>query len=167
VSAEALYLTLRAAEELVALPVARVKEIFEPDFTTPLPGAPRAFRGVINLRGSVVPVVDLGVALGLAEAPRADARWVVLLELDVDGERALLGLATDSVEEVVRLTAEEVESVPAFGTKVAADHLLGLGNLRGSFVLLLDLDRALASVGVRASATVAAASGAAARPPQS
>jgi len=73
VSAEALYLTLRAAEELVALPVARVKEIFEPDFTTPLPGAPRAFRGVINLRGSVVPVVDLGVALGLAEAPRADA----------------------------------------------------------------------------------------------
>jgi purine-binding chemotaxis protein CheW len=167
VSAEPLYLTLRAAGELVAVPVARVKEIFEPEFTTPLPGAPRAFGGVINLRGSVVPVVDLGVALGLAEAPLAGARWVVLLELDIEGERTLLGLATDSVEEVVRLAAEEVESVPAFGTRIAADHLLGLGRLRGSFVLLLDLDRALASVGVRASATVAAASGAAARPPQS
>lgn len=155
-SKSALYLIVRVEEQHIGLPVANVREIFEPLVTTRVPGAPPAFRGVVNLRGSVVPVLDLGAVLGLRQTPIAAARCVVLLEIVVDGERTSVGLACDAIDEVAVLSAEE-GSAPSFGTRVPPQQLFGLAHSRGAHVLLLDVEQALANVGMRAASRVAAA----------
>jgi purine-binding chemotaxis protein CheW len=140
VSAPSLHVTVRIEGERIGLPVARIKEILEPSATTRVPGAPKAFSGVVNVRGAIVPVVDLGVALGLRDRAANGVRPVVLLEITLGGEATAVGLAVDSADEIAELTPEEIAAVPAFGTKVAAHYLLGLARSLGSFVLLLDVD---------------------------
>jgi purine-binding chemotaxis protein CheW len=139
------FLTLRLDDTRLGLPLSRVKEIFEPESVTRVPGAARSVQGVINLRGSVVPVVDLASALGLREPATSPPRCVVLLEADIAGERTLVGVTSDSVEEVVELAPEDIGPVPAFGTGVAVDGLVGLARSKAGFVLLLDVERALAA----------------------
>lgn len=138
-----LYLTLRLQGGLVGLPVSRVREIFEPDALTRVPGAGASIRGVVNLRGAVVPIVDLSVALGLEEAAPFAAPCVVLVQAEVDGERVTVGLASDGALDLVEIAPEDVKPAPAFGTTVAAPRLVGLARARDVFVQLLDVEGTL------------------------
>ena len=104
---------------------------------------PLVVLGVINLRGRVVPVVDLAVKMGLG--PRPITRWTcfVIVDAALDGERTTLGLLADSVSEVLDLAADDIEPPPAFGTRTPVDYLRGLGRQEQRFLLLLDMDRLL------------------------
>ncbi len=139
------YLAFHVAGEECAVGILRVREIIEYEVVTRVPGTPPWVRGVMNLRGSVVPVLDLSVKLGLAESPVTKRTCIVVSEVDLDGERVVMGVMADSVSEVLELSAADVEPPPAFGTAVRVDYLLGLGRLRDRFVLLLDVDRVLSS----------------------
>lgn len=141
------YLSFIIAGEEYALGILQVKEIIEYDTVTRVPGVPAWVRGVFNLRGSVVPVVDLSVKLGMQ--PSTLTRWscIVVVEVKLGGERVVLGLLSDAIGQVIELEPGAVVPPPAFGTPVQGDYLLGMGRLGTSkkFVLLLDIDKVLSS----------------------
>lgn len=140
---QAQYLGFYIAEEEYAIGILRVKEILEYDTITRIPGTPPSIRGVFNLRGSVVPVVDLAVKLGLPESPITKRTCIVVVEVDLDGERTVMGLMADAVSQVLDLGRGDIEPPPAFGTRIHMDHLLGMGKAGKKFILLLDIDRIL------------------------
>ena len=107
---------------------------------------PTSIRGVINLRGAVVPVVDLAVRFGLRASRVTKRTCVIIAEVEVGGERLVMGLMADSVSRVIDLPPTDIEPPPAFGTRVRVDFLKGLGKVGKKFVLILDLDRALSDV---------------------
>src|SRR5215472_19134230 len=135
------FLTFYLAAEEYAVPVLRVKEILEYQVVTRVPNTPPWVRGVFNLRGSVVPVVDLAVKLGLGVAPITKTSCIVILEVDLKGEPLVIGVVVSSVSQVVDLTAADVQPVPAFGVKVNTDYLLGIANAGSTLTLLIDIDK--------------------------
>ncbi|WNG32333.1 purine-binding chemotaxis protein CheW [Archangium violaceum] len=141
------YLSFFFAGEEYALGILKVKEIIEYTSVTRIPGAPGWVRGVFNLRGSVVPVVDLAVKLDTP--PSTLTRWscIVVVEVKLDGERIVLGLLADSIGQVIELGPADVVPPPSFGTKVHLDYLLGMGRMEAGrkFVLLLDIDKVLST----------------------
>jgi purine-binding chemotaxis protein CheW len=141
------YLSFILAGEAYALGILQVKEIIEYDTVTRIPGAPVWVRGVFNLRGRVVPVVDLAVKLGMP--PATLTRWscIVVVEVKLEGERIVLGLLADSIGQVLELGPGDVLPPPSFGTPVHGDYLVGMGRPGSSqkFVLLLDIDKVLSS----------------------
>jgi purine-binding chemotaxis protein CheW len=138
------FVTLLVAGEELGLPVDRVREIVESRPITRVPSMPRAIRGVANVRGRVVPVVDLAAALRLSEG--VTGRWscLALVELQIDGESVLLALHADAIGQVLELEPAEVLPAPTFGTRVRLDYLRGVAASGTRFALLLDLDRVLA-----------------------
>jgi purine-binding chemotaxis protein CheW len=144
---KAQYLTFIVADAKYAIAVLRVREVIEPAPITRVPATPPSVRGVINLRGSVVPVVDLGLRFDRAERPITKRTCIVLVEVAAVGESdaTVMGILVDSVERVVDLGANEIEPVPAFGTHVRLDFLTGMGVVDGEFVLLLDVDTVLST----------------------
>jgi purine-binding chemotaxis protein CheW len=151
------YLSFVIAGEEYAVGILRVREIIEHCPITRVPGMPAAVQGVINLRGSVVPVVDLAVKFGLP--PRPVTRWscFVIVEVELDGQKTAIGLLTDSVNEVLELAPDDIEAPPSFGTRVRLDFLLGMGRHDGKFIMLLDLDRLLSVSELLSLATVSEA----------
>jgi purine-binding chemotaxis protein CheW len=140
------------------IPILKVKEILQYEGVTRVPGTPGSIRGVINVRGSVVPVVDLGVKFGKGEVPETKRTCVLVVETRGEAESLTLGVIADAVSEVVDLAAEDIEPPPAFGTGVKLDHITGMGKVGKGFVILLDIDRVLtASEADLAAATAAAA----------
>lgn len=139
------YLGFSLAGETYAIELLRIREIIEHVPITRVPGMPPAVLGVINLRGRVVPVVDLAVRMGLG--PRPITRWTcfVIVEALLEGERTALGLLADSVSEVLDLGPDDIEPPPAFGTRAPVDYLRGMGRQEQRFILLLDLDRMLSA----------------------
>jgi len=154
------YLSFILDGEAYAIGILRVREILEYQSPTRVPQTPPSIRGVINLRGKVIPIVDLAVKFGLA--PTQATKWtcIIVTETTIAGENAVMGVLADAVSEVVDLPAGDIEPPPSFGTRVKVDFLLGMGCAAGEkFVLLLDIDRILSAdeVGVAASPTAAAA----------
>jgi purine-binding chemotaxis protein CheW len=145
VTRPAQYLGFSLAGETYAIELLRIREIIEHVPITRVPGMPPALLGVINLRGRVVPVVDLAVKMGLG--PRPITRWTcfVIVEALMDGERTALGLLADSVSEVLDLGPDDIEPPPSFGTRTPVDYLRGMGRQEQRFILLLDLDRLLSA----------------------
>lgn len=139
------YLTFSIAEEEYAIGVLQVREILEYDTVTRVPSTPPWIRGVINLRGGVVPVVDLAVKLGLPERTLTRRTCIVVVEIELAGESALLGVLADAVNQVVDILPGDVEPPPAFGTRVRVDYLKGMGRAGRKFVLMLDIDRVLST----------------------
>jgi len=152
------YLSFFLAGEEYALGILQVKEIIEYTTVTRIPGAPVWVRGVFNLRGSVVPVVDLAVKLGAP--PVTPTRWscIVVVEVKFGGERLVLGLLADSIGQVIELAPEDVVPPPAFGAPVHVDYLVGMGRMGAGrkFVLLLDIDRVLSGQEVLAASSLQA-----------
>lgn len=145
------YLTFTLGGEEYAVSILKVKEIIEYDeHLTKVPTMPASVRGVINLRGNVVPVVDLAVKLGLPERPITKRTCVVIAEVDVEADHVVMGLIADTVSEVIGLAGSDIEPAPVFGTRVRADYLKGLGKVGKRFILLLDLDRVLTAQTVSA-----------------
>jgi purine-binding chemotaxis protein CheW len=134
------YLTFVLSGHEMALGLAEVAQIIEHVPPTRVPHLPEVIRGVINLRGSVVPVVDLAVKLGLARQPVTRRTCIVMVE---SREAGLLGILADSVRQVIEIAPQDVLPTPGFGVPVRADYLLGLGKVHEKLVLLLDSARLL------------------------
>jgi purine-binding chemotaxis protein CheW len=140
------YLSFELAGAEYGVGILSVKEILQYETITPVPSVPRSVRGVINLRGSVVPVVDLAVKFGLAETSVTRRTCILIVEVKLDGRPTVMGLMADSVREVIELSAQDIEPPPAFGSQVKVEHLLGMGKAGGKrFVLLLDVDRVVSA----------------------
>jgi purine-binding chemotaxis protein CheW len=154
------YLTFYLAGEEYAIGILCVKEILEYDTLTKVPQTPPWIRGVINLRGSVVPVVDLAAKFGLAASPVTKRTCIVIVEANLEGTQTVMGVLADAVSQVMDLAAEDIEAPPTFGTQVRVDYLQGMGKVGKKFVLLLDVDRVLSASELLPSARAAADAGA-------
>ena len=122
-----------------------VREILQYEAVTRVPSTPRSVRGVINLRGQVVPVVDLAAKFGAGETRPSRLTCILIVEASVDGQPAVMGVLADAVREVIELGPGDIEPPPSFGTQVKIDFLLGVGKVGKRFVLLLDLDKVLSA----------------------
>jgi purine-binding chemotaxis protein CheW len=144
------YLTVVLDNEAYGIAVLKVREIIRMQKITPVPQMPGFVKGVINLRGRVIPVVDLRVKFGL-KAEFAERTCIVVVQVKLPTEQVVqMGLIVDSVEEVVTLTKEEIEPTPDFGTKVDTSYLLGMAKVKGQVKTLLDIDRVVAPETVQA-----------------
>jgi purine-binding chemotaxis protein CheW len=137
------YLTFRLREETFAMAILGVKEIIEFGTLTPVPMMPECVRGVINLRGRVVPVIDLAVRFGREQTVPNRRTCVVIVEVGTEDERQDLGVVVDAVNQVVEIPAHDIEPAPGFGTKVRAEFIAGMGKLNGDFVIILDMAKVL------------------------
>lgn len=140
------YLTFFLADEEYAVNIQRVKEIIEYTTVTKVPKVPQWIRGVINLRGNVVPVVDLAVRFGLEERSVTKTTCIVIVEVEQDAERAVMGVIADAVNQVIDLAPKDIEEPPAFGTRVRLEYLFGMGKLGKKFALILNIDSVLSNV---------------------
>src|SRR6266568_866406 len=164
VRAQYLSFSLRGTDYAVG--ILKVKEILQYEQTTRVPSTPRSVRGVINLRGQVVPVVDLAAKFGLGETEPTPFTCILIVEAVLEGTSTVVGIMADSVQEVIELGGDDVEPPPAFGTHVKIDFLLGLGKLGKRFVLLLDVDRVISADEKEFAREVASAEPPAAEAPQ-
>ncbi|MCW7537084.1 chemotaxis protein CheW [Aquabacterium sp. A7-Y] len=138
------YLTFMLAGEAYAIGILAIKEIIEYDSLTTVPMMPECVRGVINLRGAVVPVMDLQARFGRKPSPVTKRTCIVIVEVEAtDGERQVIGVVVDAVNEVLDIAASDIEPAPAFGTRIRSDFMQGMGKVHGRFVILLDVNRVL------------------------
>jgi purine-binding chemotaxis protein CheW len=140
------YLTFVIRGEEHAVPILRVKEIIEFETVTRVPGTPAWVRGVINLRGAILPVIDLASKFGHDASPVTRTTCTVVVETQLRGELITVGVMADAVSEVLDFSAGQIEPPPSFGTHVRVDYLLGMGKLDRKLVLILDIDRLLSPV---------------------
>jgi len=159
------FLSFTIAGTDYGLPILTVKEILQHEETTSVPGTPASVRGVINVRGQVVPVLDLAVKFGRGETVVSKRTCILVVEAKVGGEPLIVGVLADAVNEVLDLPASEIEAAPSFGANVRIDYLTGMGKVGRSFVLLLDADRVLSASEADLAAQVAAAADATADAP--
>ena len=135
------YLTFKLGDEIFALDVAKVREILDFTTVTKVPQTPDFMRGVINLRGSVVPVVDMRLKFGMSSTERTVNTCIVVVEVDLDGETIILGALADSVQEVIDLEPDQIEPAPKIGTKLRTDFIRGMGKNDSRFIMILDIDK--------------------------
>jgi len=137
------YLTFLLSSEECAISILKVREIIEYDTVTIVPKMPPWVRGVINLRGAVVPVVNLAAKFGMQEKPVSKTTCIVIVEARFEDQGTIVGLIVDGVSQVMELSAEDIQPVPDFGTQVEMDYLLGMAQVGRRFALLLDVDKVL------------------------
>jgi purine-binding chemotaxis protein CheW len=149
------YLTFIVAGEEYAVEILRVREIVETMPITQLPATPAAIRGVVNLRGTVVPVIDPGVRFGLGPRPITWRTCIVFVEIDVAGAPTTMGLIADAIGHVIELGGDAIEPVPPFGSDIPLEFLSGMGAVGRKFVHLLNVDRVLSLSELAAVASLA------------
>jgi len=137
------WLTFQLAGEAFALPIRQVKEIIQFGGITSIPLTPTYIRGVINLRGAVVPVLDLAVRFDKAPVEARRQTCIVIVELTNEDQHLDVGLVVDAVSEVIDIPAEAIAPPPRFGARIRIDFMTGIANLDQHFVILLDLARIL------------------------
>lgn len=135
------FLTFGLADDVFAIDVIKAKEVLDFSEVTQVPQTPEYMLGVINLRGSVVPVIDMRRKFSMGEADRTRNSCIVVVEVDVDGEPVTVGALADSVREVLDLDPSQIEPPPRIGTKLNTDFIKGMGNLDDRFVIILDIDK--------------------------
>jgi purine-binding chemotaxis protein CheW len=141
------YLTFALASEEYGLPVLRVREIIKMMDITAVPQVPHYVRGVINLRGKVIAVVDLRRKFSLDVIPDGDRTAIIVVELDLPAGRTLVGVLVDAVSEVLNIVPNEIEPTPTFGDQVDTTFMLGVAKVKGTVKILLDLNRLLEAEG--------------------
>jgi purine-binding chemotaxis protein CheW len=139
------YLTFMIGGEEYAVSLLKVKEIIEYDIVTAIPKTPEWVRGVINLRGNVVPVIDLAVKFRQAPSAAGKLTCIVITEVQCEGEATVMGVMADSVRQVIDLKPQDIEVPPTFGTRVKVDCLLGMARSGKKFCLLLDTEKVLST----------------------
>ena len=132
------YLTFMLGGEMFAIGILAIKEIIEYGGLTAVPMMPASIRGVINLRGAVVPVLDLAVRFGRRPNDITKRTCIVIVEVETDGEQQVLGVLVDAVNAVLEIAASEIEPAPTFGAKIPTDFIEGMGKVNGKFVILLN-----------------------------
>ncbi|OPY05540.1 MAG: Chemotaxis protein CheW [Syntrophorhabdus sp. PtaB.Bin184] len=135
------YLTFQLGEEIFAIDVANVREILEFNSVTRVPKSPEYMRGVINLRGSVVPVFDMRLKFGMDRTERTINTCIVVVEVSYEGEDIIIGALVDSVQEVFELEADQIEPAPKIGTHLRTEFIRGMGKKDETFIIILDIDK--------------------------
>lgn len=137
------YLTFTICDETYALNVSNVKEVQEFTSLTKVPRMPDFMRGIINLRGSVVPVIDLKMKFGMGSTEKDIDTSIIVTEVIIEDETVIMGLLTDSVKEVIELNESEIEPTPYIGTKIDTAFIKGMGKKDDIFLIVLDIDKVL------------------------
>ncbi|TGG95786.1 purine-binding chemotaxis protein CheW [Natronospirillum operosum] len=141
------YLTFQIGHEMFAVGILHIREIIEYGSLTTVPMMPEFVRGVINLRGSVVPVIDLSARFGRGESTVNRRSCIVILEVEGstgdEDQLQEVGIIVDAVSEVLEIPPTEIEPAPGFGARIRADFIAGMGKVQGQFVILLNVDQAL------------------------
>src|SRR5579862_3773063 len=135
------YLTFKLGNEVFGIDVAKVREVLDFTTITEIPRTPEFMSGVINLRGSVVPVVDLRLCFQMSKTERTRNTCIVVVEVLLEGESTVIGALADSVEEVIDLEPEQIQRAPRIGTQIRTDFIKGMGKRDALFIVLLDIDR--------------------------
>ncbi len=135
------HLTFKLDEEVFALDISKVREVLEYTTVTKVPQTPDFMCGVINLRGGVVPVVNLRLKFGMPEAEKTVNTCIIIVEVALDGETTVLGALADSVQEVLELEPDQIEPAPKIGTKLNTDFIRGMGKRDDQFIMILDIDK--------------------------
>jgi len=139
------YLTFHIVNEEFAIPVLKVREILGVQDITTVPRTPAFLKGVINLRGQVIPVVDLRLKFGIPEAEYTQLTCIVVVQAAVETRDMLVGIVVDGVSDVLNLAGSEIEDPPNFGRGVAVPYLLGVAKTKGGVKILLDIDAILST----------------------
>jgi purine-binding chemotaxis protein CheW len=147
------YLTFTLDREEYGLPVLKVREIIKMMDITAVPQVPACVKGVINLRGKVIPVIDLRLKFGFDAVDYTDRTSIIVVEVALQAGRVMMGIVVDEVSEVLNISIDEIEEVPQFGDRVCTDYMRAIAKLKGSVKILLDLDRILGSDNVAAGLT--------------
>lgn len=137
------FLTFALRGEMFAIGILNIKEILEYGQLTAVPMMPDFIRGVINLRGAVVPVVDLGARFGGNQSDVTKRTCIVIIEVSTEDGSQVIGVVVDAVSEVLEIPASEIEPAPTFGAKIRADFIAGMGKVNGKFVIVLNVDKVL------------------------
>jgi purine-binding chemotaxis protein CheW len=135
------YLTFRLSNEIFAIDVAKVREVLDLTTITAIPRTPEFMSGVINLRGSVVPVVDLRLCFEMTKTESTRNTCIVVVEVQLDGEATVIGALADSVEEVIDLEPDQIQPAPRIGTQIRTDFIRGMGKRDAQFIMILNIDR--------------------------
>jgi purine-binding chemotaxis protein CheW len=159
------YLTFMLGDEMFAIGILSIREIIEYGFVTDVPMTPPFIRGVLNLRGAVVPVVDLAVRFGRQSRENSKRTCIVIVDIEADdGDQQQMGVVVDAVNEVLEIADGDIEPPPEFGARIRNDFIKSMGKIDGKFVVILDLNRVLSEEEVAviarvANSTAAASSG--------
>jgi purine-binding chemotaxis protein CheW len=139
------YLTFRLEDEIYAVNVANIREILDFTTVTKVPKTPAFMRGVINLRGSVVPVIDLKLKFGMRETVKTVNTCVIVMEISLDGDSVIIGSLADAVQEVLEFEAGHIEPPPRIGTRLNTEFIKGMGKCNEQFIMILDINRLFTS----------------------
>jgi len=137
------YLTFRLGKEEFGIQVTHVREIMAVQDITAVPGTPPHLKGVINLRGKIVPVVDLRIKFTFPEVPFTQTTCIVVVQVEQEGEQAMIGLIVDGVCEVLNIAASDIEDAPDFGEGVDTPFVLGIAKVKGTVKILLKIEDVL------------------------
>lgn len=135
------YLTFRLGEEMFALDVSQVREILDVTTITKVPRSPAFMRGVINVRGSVVPVVDMRLKFEMEKIERTLDTRIVVMEIALEGEVTVIGALADAVHNVMEMETDQIEAAPKIGARWNTDFIKGIGKHNDQFIIILDVDR--------------------------
>jgi purine-binding chemotaxis protein CheW len=145
ISETAQYITFKLGDESFAINVAQVREVLELSQITRVPSAPEYMRGVVNVRGKAIPVVDLRLKFGLPTTPDTVNSRIVVLELELDGETTIVGGIADSVHEVIELEPSHINPPPRIAMRWRTDVIQGMGRRGDDFIIILDINRVFAA----------------------
>ena len=135
------YLTFKLAEEVFALDISKVREVLDFTDITKVPRTPEFMRGVINLRGNVVPVVDMRLKFGMTKTEKTVNTCIIIVEISLDGDKTVLGALADAVQEVLDLEPDKIEPAPKIGTRLRTEFIKGMGKRDDQFIIILDIDK--------------------------
>jgi purine-binding chemotaxis protein CheW len=152
---EGKYLTFSLEREEYGIGILKVKEIIGMMRITPVPQTPEYVKGVINLRGKVIPVIDLRLRFGMDSIDYNDRTCIIVVEINTNSGRIHTGIVVDSVSEVLNIRSSDIEDTPTFGTKLNTDYILGMAKMGGGVKILLDIDRVLSKEEISALEDVA------------
>jgi purine-binding chemotaxis protein CheW len=135
------YLSFKLRDEIFALDIGKVREVLDFTMVTKVPQTPDFMRGVINLRGNVVPVVDMRLKFNMPITEKTVNTCIIITEIEVDGEDTIIGAMADSVQEVLDLETGQIEPPPRIGSKLNTDFIMGMGKHNDQFIIILDIDK--------------------------
>ena len=142
---EGKYLTFTMAAEEYGIGILKIKEIIGMMPVTTIPQTPDFVKGVINLRGKVIPVIDLRLRFGMESIDYNDRTCIIVVEIEGESGTVMIGIVVDAVSEVLNIKSEDIEETPTFGAKLNTDYILGMAKMEGGVKILLDIDRVLSS----------------------
>jgi len=139
------YLTFILAQEEYGIGILKVKEIIGMMAITTIPRTPKFVKGVINLRGKVIPIIDLRLKFNMEAIPYSERTCIIVVEIDSDATTVLIGIVVDAVSEVLNIREDEIEETPKFGTNLNTEYILGMAKIQKGVKILLNIDQVLSA----------------------